>query len=54
MVPTAILLTGDPTGCGEQMNSCEQWLLAHLFLKGMFTDTCVCGDFFMFVFMPDI
>ena len=27
----------DPTGCEEQLNSCEQWLLAHLFLKGIFT-----------------
>ena len=28
----------DPTGCEEQLNSCEQWLLAHLFLKGIFTE----------------
>lgn len=37
LAPIAILLTLDPTGCKEQLNSCEQWLLAHLFLKGIFT-----------------
>lgn len=37
LAPTAILLTLDPIGCGEQWNSCRQRLLARLFLKGIFT-----------------
>ena len=36
-LPQHCSLPQDPTGCEEQLNSCEQWLLAHLFLKGMFT-----------------
>lgn len=53
LAPIAILLTLEPTGWKEQLNSCRQWLLAHLFLKGIFTWVFIYffgGDLFLLCF----
>ena len=54
---TSILSTLDAAGCREQCNSCGQWLLAHLFLKGVFTwgfiyfiYLFICRGFFVCLF----
>lgn len=51
LAPIAILLTPEPTGCKEQLNSCSQWLLAHLFLKGIFTWVFIYFFWWRFVFI---
>lgn len=50
LAPIAILLTVEPTGCKEQLNSCRQWLLAHLFLKDIFTWVFIYFFWWRFVF----